>query len=116
MRFVGAFRSECPRHQRVPAALRRPRFAQRAREREQHRARRERDGRPCVADDVTTRVHDERVRGQQRFDLIEQKHPVLPIRNQACSRRVQHEQRPVDFGDQRRDTCLARRARRAIER
>ena len=72
MRFVGQLRSECARDERVPRHVSGPRFGQRAGEREQHRTRCERDHRACVAHDVTARVDDERLRRQQRFDLIEQ--------------------------------------------
>ena len=93
MRFVGELRPERSRDERVPRHIRRPRLAQRAREREQHRTRRERDRRASGAHDVTAGVDDEGARRQQRFDLVEQEQSLLAARNQACRRRVQHARR-----------------------
>ena len=89
MRFIGELRSEGPRHERVPRYVSRPRFAQRACEREQHRTLGERHHRACTAHDMTARVHDESVRRQQRFDLLEQEESLPAIRDQARSGRVQ---------------------------
>ena len=66
----------------------------------------------CVTHDMTARVHDERLRRQQRFDLLEQEEALLATRNQARRGRVQHERCAFDLRRQRRDACLrARRAR-----
>ena len=69
----------------------RPSFAQRACEREQYRSSRERNDHAWVTYDMTARVHDQRFRRQQRFDLFEQQEPDLAARNQARRRRVQDE-------------------------
>ena len=49
----------------------------------------ERDHRAVRAHDVTARVDDERVRRQQRFDLVEQEGALLAARDQARRGRVQ---------------------------
>src|SRR5216117_2102100 len=116
MRFIGALRSECPRNERVPRHVSGPRFAQRAGKREQHRTPCERDHRACVTHDMTARVHDESVRPQQRFDLIEQEESLLTTRNQARRRRVQDKGCAFDLRGQRRDACLACRARGPSDR
>jgi hypothetical protein len=108
MGFVGTPPSECPGHERVPRYVSRPRFAERAREREQHRTRCERDHRAAGTDDVTARVHDECARRQQRFDLFEQEEPLPAARNQPRCGRVQDENGAVDFRRQRRDASVAR--------
>ena len=116
MRFVGVLRSERARDERVPRHVSRPRFAQRACEREQHRTPRERDHRACVTHDMTAGVHDECLRRQQRFDLLEQEESLLATRNQARRGRVQDEGRAFDLRRQRRDTCVARGALGPSER
>ena len=116
MRFIGELRSECARDERVPRYVSRPRFAQRACEREQHRTLCERDHRAFVTHDMTARVHDERVRRQQRFDLLQQEESLLATRNQARSGRVQDEECAFDLSRQRRDTCVARCALGPSER
>ena len=90
MRFVGVLRAERARDERVPRHVARPRFGQRAREREQHRTRRERDHRAASTHDVAAGVDDERVRRQQRLDLLEQERALLAARDQARRGRVQH--------------------------
>jgi hypothetical protein len=71
MRFIGEPRSERPRKEQVPRYVSGPRFAQRSCEREQHRTSCERNDHACVTHDMTARVHDERFRRQQLFDLFE---------------------------------------------
>ncbi|MNC84784.1 hypothetical protein D3C83_03520 [compost metagenome] len=115
-RFIGALQSECARDERVPRHVCRPRFAQRAREREQYRTPCERDHRACLAHDMTACVHDERFRRQQRFDFLEQKESLLATRNQARRGRVQDERRAFDLRRQRGDGCVARGALGASER
>ncbi len=70
----------------------------------------------CVTHDMTARVHDERLRRQQRFDLLEQEESLLATRNQPRRGRVQHEGCAFDLRRQRRDTCVARGARGPSER
>ena len=65
---------------------------------------------------MTARVHDECVRRQQRFDLLEQEESLLATRNQARSGRVQDEECAFDLRRQRRDPCVARGALGASER
>ena len=109
MRFVGALRSKCARDERVPRYVSRPRLAQRACEREQHRTRGERDYLTFVTHDMTARVHDECLCRQQRFDLLEQEESLLPTRDQARSGRVQDEACAFDLRRQGWDTCVTRR-------
>ena len=116
MRFVGVLRAEGARDERVARHVVRPCCAERAREREQHRARRERDRRARVAHDMTARIDDERLRREQRFDLVEQQQPLLAARDQARRRRVQDARGAFDFRRQRRDARLARGASGARER
>ena len=59
MRFVCDLRSECPRDERAPRHVSRPRFAERTRKREQYWTLCERDRGACVTDYMTARVHDE---------------------------------------------------------
>ena len=114
MRFIGELRSEGARDERVARDVSRPRFAQRAREREQHRTPGERDDLAPVTHDMTASVHDEGPRRQQRLDLLEQEGSLLAARNQARSGRVQDEECALDLRRQRRDTCAgALRARPA---
>src|ERR1700689_2989766 len=72
MRFIGALRSEYAGDERVPGYVSRPGFAQRACEREQHRTLGKRDHLAFVTHDMTASVHDESLRGEQRFDLLDQ--------------------------------------------
>ena len=65
---------------------------------------------------MTARVHDERFRRQQRFDLFEQEESLLATRNQARRGRVQDEECAFDLRRQRRDTCVARGALGPSER
>jgi hypothetical protein len=65
---------------------------------------------------MTARVHDERVRRQQRFDLLEQEGSLLAARNQARGGRVQDEECAFDLSRQRRDTCVPRGALGPSER
>ena len=110
MRFIGVLRPECPRDERGPRHVSGPRLAQLACEHEQHRAPCERDHRACVTHDITARVHDECLRRQQRFDILEQEEPLLATRDQARRGRVQHEGCAFDLRRQRRDICVARGA------
>jgi hypothetical protein len=59
---------------------------------------------------MTARVHDERVRRQQRFDLLEQEELLFAPGNQARRGRVQDEACAFDLGRQRRDPGVARGA------
>ena len=99
MRFIGELRPEGARHERVPRHVFRPRLGQRAGEREQHRTPRERDHVPAVpAHDMAARVHDERLRRQQRLDLLEQR-AGAPRRSRsgaprACSARAMRSRPP----------------------
>ena len=60
---------------------------------------------PRVTHDMTARVHDERLRRQQRFDLLEQEESLLATRNQARRGRVQDEGCAFDLRRQRRDAA-----------
>jgi hypothetical protein len=66
--------------------------------------------------DVTARVHDERARSEQRFNLLEKEGPRLALSDQARRRRVENEHSVCDFGCQRRDTGAARGAPGSSER
>jgi hypothetical protein len=57
---------------------------------------------------MTTRVHDERIRCQQRFDFLEQDEPLLATRDQSGRRRTQKAGCAFDLRRQRGDTCVAR--------
>jgi len=89
MRFVRPSGAESPRDQRVACHIARPRFAQRAYEREQHRSARQRDDGAGVTDDVPACVHDERIRCQQLLDVLEQKLLLAAAYNPPCRRRLQ---------------------------
>ena len=69
-----------------------------------------------VAHDMTAGVHDQRLRRQQRFDLLEQERALLAPRDQARRGRVQHAGCAFDLRLQRRDTGVARGALRPGER
>ena len=116
MRFIGVLCSECPRDERAPRHVSGPRLAQRACEREQHRTPCERDHRACVTHDMAARVHDERPRRQQRFNILEQEESLVATRNQARRGRVQDEGCAFDLRRQRRDICGARGALGPSER
>jgi hypothetical protein len=53
---------------------------------------------------LTTRVHDQSFRRQQRFDFLEQEKALLATGNQPRGRHVQDEGCTFDFRRQRRDT------------
>ena len=120
MRFVGVLPAERARDEHVPRHIAGPRFAERAREREQHRSRRERDHacRAC-AHDVTAGVDDERLRRQQRFDVLEQERPLLAaarsVAPPACSACAMRSRLPRSAPEYVRRARHARleRARRA---
>ena len=76
--------------QRVARHVAGPRLAERPREREQHRPRGERDHRACVAHRVTAGVDDQRLRRQQRLDLVEPERALLAAGDQARGGRVEH--------------------------
>jgi hypothetical protein len=65
---------------------------------------------------MAARVHDERVRRQQRFNLFEQQKPLLTVLNQARCGLGQDEGCTFHLGRQRRYTCLARGALGSDER
>jgi hypothetical protein len=65
---------------------------------------------------MAARVHDERARRQQRFNLFEQQEPLLAVLNQARRRLVQGEGCTFHLGRQRRYTCSARGALGSRER
>src|SRR6195256_1668133 len=92
MRFIGELQTECARDERVPRYVSRPRLAQRACEREQHRTLCERDHLAFATHDMTASVHDECFRRKQRFDLLEQEESLLATRDQARSGRVEDEE------------------------
>ena len=108
MRFIGVLRPEGAGEERAPRDVRGPRFAQRARKREQYRTRRERYHGVGVAHDMAACIHDERSRRQQRFNLLKPEQPLLARRNQARGRRVQDAGGAFDLRQQRRDARMAR--------
>ena len=108
MRFVGELQAECACDERVPGHVLRPRFAQRAGEREQHRAPGERDRRARMAHDVAAGIHDEGVRCQQCFDFFEPEESLPALRDQARGGRVQDQQGAFDLRRQRGDACMVR--------
>jgi hypothetical protein len=108
MRFIDEPRSECPRDESIPRYVVRPRFRKRPCKREQHWTPRERDHHACVTHHTPTGVHDECLRRQQRFDLLEQEGSLLAIRNQTRCRRVQDERCTVDLRHQRWNAGFAR--------
>jgi hypothetical protein len=65
---------------------------------------------------MTARVHDERVRRQHGFDLVEQDESLLAAPDQARGGRVQDEGGAFDLRRQRRDACVGRGARGPGER
>ncbi|HEY2569891.1 MAG TPA: hypothetical protein VGI27_00375 [Solirubrobacteraceae bacterium] len=65
---------------------------------------------------MTARIHDERLRRLQGFDLIEQDEALLATRNQARRGRVEHERCAFDLRHQRRDTGESRGALGPSER
>jgi hypothetical protein len=71
-------------------------------------ARREGDRGARIAHDVSARVHDQRPRGQQRLDLVEQEQPLLATRDPARRGRAQDEGRTFDLRRQRGDVRLVR--------
>ena len=111
MRFIGVLRPEGPCDERVSRTSAGHAFGQRAGEREQHRTRLASETTVrCLAHDVAARVHDQRVRRQQRFDLLEQERALLAARDQARRGRVQDEGCAFDLRRQRRNAGLARGA------
>ena len=98
MRFVGVLRAERAREQHGARHVGGPRFGERAGEREQDRAGRERDDFLPVAHGVAAGVDDERFRLQQRFDLGEQERAFLAVRDQARGRGGKDARCGFDFG------------------
>ena len=87
IRFIGALARKCPRHECIPAVFLWPRLGQRAGEREQHRSPREGDHLARVTHHITACIHDQRLRCQQRFDLLEQQR-VAPRHGQSGAPRA----------------------------
>ncbi len=77
MRFVGMLCTECPPNERVPRQISGPRFAERTRQRKQHRTPCEPDRGVYATHDMTARVHDEHPRFQYRFNLLKQEKSLL---------------------------------------
>ena len=107
MRFIGDLSSECPRDERAPRHICRPRFGQRTCEGEQHWTLCKRDHRVCVTNAVTIRIHDERFRRQQRFNFLEQERSRLAARKQTRRGLFQDERCAFDLRRQRGDTRVA---------
>jgi hypothetical protein len=110
MRFVGVPGPKSAGKERGPGDVRGPNFAQRAGEREQDRARRERDRGVGVAHDMAASIDDERSRSEQRLDLLEEERSFLARCNQARGRRIEDEGGAFDLRHQGRNACIARGA------
>ena len=108
MRLVGALCAERACNQRVSRNVCRPRFGQRAHQREQHRTFCERDHGAVVVHRMAARVDDECLRSEQCFHFREQQRTLFRVRDQPRGRRVQRERHAFDLGRQRRDACVAR--------
>ena len=108
MRLIGVLATEGACDELASRNVSGPGFAQCAREREQYRARRQRDHRACVAHDIAAGVDDERLRPQQRFDFLEQQQPLLAAPGQTGRGRVEHKGCAFDLRPQRRDIGVAR--------
>ena len=116
MRLVGVFGAEGARDERASGDVAGPGLGQRTGQREQDRARRERNHRVGVAHDIAARVHDQRSRLQQRLDFVEQKRALFAARDQPRRGHGQQARRAVDLRRQRRDGRCARGLRRPGER
>ena len=66
--------------------------------------------------DKTARVHDERLRLEQRFNVFEEEEALAATRDQTRRRRVQDERRAFDFRRQRGDARVRRGAPGSDER
>jgi hypothetical protein len=107
VRLVGFPASERARHEHVPWNVARPRLPERAGERKQHRARGERNHRAPATHDVPAPVHDEGVRRQECFDVLEEQETLAAVLDAARGGRVQDEDRGVDLRRQRGDARLS---------
>jgi predicted dithiol-disulfide oxidoreductase (DUF899 family) len=101
---------ECPLDERISGHVAGPRFAERARKREQH-------GTPCERDHIVFApygmaacIHDECPRLQHCFNPVKQKELFLAMRNQARRMRVQDQACASHLRHQCRDACLMRGA------
>jgi hypothetical protein len=65
---------------------------------------------------MPARVDDDPFRRQQRFDVREEKRPLLTTRDQSCGGRAQDERRALDLRLERRNPRVAYRASRPVER
>ena len=83
----------------------RPRAGQRPSKREQHRARDQRDGRCPGTDGPPARIHDKRVRGQQRLDLLKMNHALQIPGDDTRRWCPERPRRLVDLGCKGRDAC-----------
>ncbi|ABA51169.1 hypothetical protein BURPS1710b_2552 [Burkholderia pseudomallei 1710b] len=87
-----------------------PGLAERACKREQHGAARERNRRARVVHDAAARVDDERRRCAPGLDLIEPQRARLAACDEARGGRVENAKRALDFGRERGNARVARRA------
>src|SRR5262245_865477 len=108
MRFVGALCTEYPPDEYIPRQVSGPGLAERTREREQNRTPCKRHRNVRAAHHMTARVHDERPRFHDRFNLLEQTRSFLAMRNQPRRRRAQGKRGALDLRNQCRCTCLSR--------
>ncbi len=108
MRFVGMLRAERAGEQHIPRRVPRPRFAERARKREQHRAPCKRHEDVPLAHEIAAGVDDKRVRSEQRFDLLEQERALLAARDQPRRRHVEDGAGLIDLRHERRNARPAR--------
>ena len=92
----------------VARCVRWPGLAERVRQHEQHRAPRERNLNVGVAHEVAARVHDQRVRSKQRFNLLEADQPRLAALDRAPGRHVQDSAGALDLCRESRYACAAR--------
>ena len=83
---------------------------------EQHRTRRQRDYRAAAAHDVTARVHDERVRREQRFDVFEQEQALARRPRSAVPPACRERARAFDLRRQSRNSARGGRLRALLQR
>ncbi len=106
--FVDVLGAERAGKQHVPRHVSGPRLAERAREREQHRAPCERHQRIPFTHEIAAGVDHKRRRRKQRLDLLQQQRPLLPTRNQPRRGRIEAGECLFHLCRERRNACPAR--------
>ena len=116
MRFIRVARAEHARDECIAVHVAGPGFRQRAQQREQHGASRQRVPRIAGAQPATTRIDHQRARCEQRFDFLQAQGLLVAGVDVAGRGAIERGARFGHFGEQCGHACALRCVERAIER